>query len=84
MNFEKLARDDYDPSRYASPEDALLEELGNFTEASHARGMADYFGLGEEQEAPVSEECAACAEGSCMEHMDAKEAEALASLPVGD
>lgn len=85
MDFEKLARDDYDPQKYDSPEAALLEEVGNFISASRAKGMSDYFGMGEREEGEGEEggeECPDCAEGMCMKHMDPKEAERMASMSM--
>ena len=84
MDFEKIARDDYDPSEYESPEAALLEEVGKFIAASHARGMSDYFGMGkkEGEGEEGGEECPDCAEGTCMKHMDPQEAEKMAAMSM--
>lgn len=85
MDFSKLARSDYDPKKYASPEDALMEEMGKFSEMSRAGGLKVYFNLGGEggeESEEGGEECPDCKDGSCMEHMDDDTAEKMAGLSM--
>jgi len=84
MDFSKLAREDYDPAQYATPEDALMQELQGFTDMSRAGGMKQYFGMDGEGGEPVDGDCAECQHGTCSEHMAPEEAEMLASLDMGE
>lgn len=84
MDLSKLARDDYDPKKYATPEDALMQELQGLTDASRAGGMRSYFGMdgaGEGGE-HMSGACPECEAGTCTEHLGPEEAEALAAMSM--